>query len=91
MKLQEQVTVNQNLESKMETLLQQETQKISSTLNTVETSLKNLQKLGSHRSCEEMRQLYPMLPSGIYDIDPDGSGAGDPPISVFCDIITGNP
>ena len=42
------------------------------------------------RSCAEARSYDPTLPSGNYYVDPDGTTVGDGPISVFCDMATGN-
>lgn len=38
-------------------------------------------------SCASLHSVNPALPSGTYDIDPDGSGA-DAPLSVWCDMAT---
>ena len=43
-----------------------------------------------YRTCHETRLADPSLASGIYWIDPDGIGAGDDPISVYCDTTTGD-
>ena len=42
------------------------------------------------RSCAEARSYDSTLPSGNYYVDPDGTTVGDGPISVFCDMATGN-
>ena len=42
------------------------------------------------RSCEDIRSIDPTATSGNYQIDPDGWTVGDGPISVFCDMTTGN-
>ena len=41
------------------------------------------------RCCEEVRQLDPWAPSGVYRVDPDGAGSGLPAILVHCDMATG--
>ena len=43
-----------------------------------------------HRTCHEARAANPLLPSGMYWIDPDGQGVGDDPINVFCDLTSGD-
>ena len=52
--------------------------------NTVSTCQKSV-----HRSCHEMFAADRSLMSGYYWIDPDGYGAGDDPIQVYCDKKTG--
>ena len=42
-----------------------------------------------HRSCHEMFAADASLISGFYWIDPDGNGAGDDPINVYCEMTTG--
>ena len=42
-----------------------------------------------YRTCQELRSNDPLLPSGIHPIDPDGQGAGDGPIYVYCNMTTG--
>ena len=42
-----------------------------------------------HRSCHEMFAADVFLISGFYWIDPDGNGAGDDPINVYCELTTG--
>ena len=46
----------------------------------------NRQALFTPRSCSELKSVEPLSPSGNYLIDPDGTGAGDPPFSVYCDM-----
>ena len=41
------------------------------------------------RSCREVYLEFPFSSSGRYIIDPDGL-AGDPPISVHCNMESGN-
>ncbi|XP_057365355.1 uncharacterized protein LOC130686079 [Daphnia carinata] len=36
------------------------------------------------RTCHEIHVANPSYPSGMYWIDPDGQGVGDPPIHVHC-------
>ncbi|MEZ4223816.1 MAG: fibrinogen-like YCDxxxxGGGW domain-containing protein [Polyangiaceae bacterium] len=38
-------------------------------------------------SCKDALAQYPSLPTGVYQIDPDGSGA-QPAVSVVCDMTT---
>ncbi|XP_059351518.1 uncharacterized protein LOC130694059 isoform X2 [Daphnia carinata] len=38
------------------------------------------------RTCHEINVANPSYPSGMYWIDPDGQGIGDPPIHVYCDM-----
>ncbi|XP_057377829.1 uncharacterized protein LOC130699601 [Daphnia carinata] len=38
------------------------------------------------RTCHEIHVANPSYPSGMYWIDPDGQGIGDPPIHVHCDM-----
>ncbi len=42
------------------------------------------------RTCEELRLADQSLASDMYWIDPDGHGAGDAPIHVFCNMTSGN-
>ncbi len=42
------------------------------------------------RTCREVRAADPSLSSGMHWIDPDGQGAGDDPIYVYCDMNKGN-
>ena len=42
------------------------------------------------RSCAEIRLFDPWKPSGVYQIDPDGSASGEEPILAFCDMTTGS-
>ena len=51
-------------------------------------SISTVQK-SIHRTCHEMRTADAFLMSGFYWIDPDGQGAGDDPINVYCDMTTG--
>ncbi len=39
------------------------------------------------RSCGELNDLVPDLPSGVYQVDPDGEG-GSNPFDVYCDMET---
>lgn len=41
------------------------------------------------RTCRELRVSDSSLTSGEYWIDPDGSGVGDDPILVYCNMTTG--
>lgn len=41
------------------------------------------------RTCQELREADPSLPSGMQWIDPDGEGVGDNPIFVYCDMLSG--
>ncbi|XP_057380853.2 uncharacterized protein LOC130703351 [Daphnia carinata] len=43
-------------------------------------------QIATHRTCHEIVAANPSSPSGMYWIDPDGHGIGDPPIHVHCDI-----
>ncbi|KAI9559363.1 hypothetical protein GHT06_016152 [Daphnia sinensis] len=38
------------------------------------------------RTCHEIHVANPSYPSGMYWIDPDGQGIGDPPIHVHCNM-----
>jgi hypothetical protein len=38
-------------------------------------------------NCNTLHSAQPGMPSGQYDIDPDGDG-GDPPLNVWCDMST---
>ena len=42
------------------------------------------------RSCYEILVADPTVISDNYYIDPDGTGVGDDPVQVFCDMTTGN-
>ncbi len=46
-------------------------------------------KVGTPRTCRELRAANPSLASGMQFIDPDGQGNGDDPIYVYCDMATG--
>ncbi|KZS14822.1 Contactin associated protein 1-like protein [Daphnia magna] len=39
------------------------------------------------RTCHEIHAANPSYASGMYWIDPDGQGIGDPPIHVHCDMV----
>ncbi|XP_057368460.1 uncharacterized protein LOC130689541 [Daphnia carinata] len=39
------------------------------------------------RTCHEIHVANPSYTSGMYWIDPDGHGIGDPPIHVHCDMV----
>jgi hypothetical protein len=39
------------------------------------------------KNCKDILSYYPMYPSGVYTIDPDGAGA-EPSISCYCDMVT---
>ncbi len=41
------------------------------------------------RTCREVHAADPSLGSGMHWIDPDGQGAGDDPIYVYCDMNKG--
>ncbi|KAI9557797.1 hypothetical protein GHT06_014546 [Daphnia sinensis] len=41
------------------------------------------------RTCHEIHVANPSYPSGMYWIDPDGQGIGDPPIHVYCGMEEG--
>lgn len=41
----------------------------------------------SLKSCKDILSYYPMSPTGVYTIDPDGLGAG-PSMSCYCDMDT---
>lgn len=43
--------------------------------------------LSSLKSCKDIKDYYPMNTSGVYTIDPDGTGAL-PSISCYCDMDT---
>jgi hypothetical protein len=67
----------------------------SSTESSKKVLSKGLDKLSTEKSnnfrtCHEIRLEDPTLPSGMYWIDPDGNGIGDFPISVYCNMTTGN-
>ena len=51
-------------------------------------SISTVQK-SVHRSCHEMFAADRSLKSNRYWIDPDGHGAGDDPINVYCEKTTG--
>lgn len=45
-------------------------------------------RVGStHRTCKEIIDATPGLPSGVYTVDIDGDG-GNPPFQVYCDMTT---
>lgn len=41
------------------------------------------------RTCHELKLADQSLESGMFWIDPDGHGAGDAPIHVFCNMTSG--
>ncbi len=41
------------------------------------------------RTCQELKLADQSLESGMFWIDPDGYGAGDAPIHVFCNMTSG--
>jgi hypothetical protein len=40
-------------------------------------------------SCREIQDLAPDALDGVYAVDPDGAGQGNPPLDVFCDMQGG--
>lgn len=50
--------------------------------------LKQLSKLNTVRTCEEMKE-YGVDESGFYLVDPDGPLIGQEPIMVYCDFQPG--
>ena len=42
------------------------------------------------KTCEEIRVFDPDSETGMYWVDPDGNGLGDPPIYVHCNMATGS-
>ena len=102
-RLEEKVTEleakNAQLESKVQEqekilnslLLDQTSQPDSGTKSilTGQTALQSSGKSGTPRTCRELRAIDPSLPSGMHWIDPDGSGVGDDPIYVYCNMISG--
>ncbi len=50
--------------------------------------LEQLAKTTIRRSCDELAD-FGVTKSGYYDVDPDGPGVGQAPITVFCDFETG--
>lgn len=42
------------------------------------------------RTCRAALAANPLLPSGLYWIDPDGPASGDDAIRVHCNMTTGN-
>ena len=49
--------------------------------------LEQLSKYKTLRTCQELASRGVTL-SGVYDIDPDGDGIGQPPIQAYCDFTT---
>ena len=49
--------------------------------------LEQLSKYKTLRTCHELASRGVTL-SGVYDIDPDGDGIGQPPIQAYCDFTT---
>ncbi|XP_057373185.1 uncharacterized protein LOC130694057 isoform X2 [Daphnia carinata] len=43
-------------------------------------------QIATRRTCQEIMDTNTSYPSGMYWIDPDGQGIGDPPIRVHCDM-----
>jgi hypothetical protein len=39
-------------------------------------------------SCRAILDLSPAAANGVYAVDPDGPGVGNPPLEVFCDMAT---
>ncbi|KAK4011418.1 hypothetical protein OUZ56_020535 [Daphnia magna] len=46
----------------------------------------HLRQNATLRTCHEIHVANPSYPSGMYWIDPDGQGIGDPPIHVYCEM-----
>ena len=74
--------------------LEELTVKQAEAIKNLEVSVvSNQQVLGANdfvrRSCQEIFNFNPSLPSGMYWIDPDGQGVGDAPMVAHCDFETG--
>ena len=79
-----------NLEEK-NVLLEEKVKQLDGKVRQLETRpnpISTVQK-SIHRSCHEMFAADPSLISRFYSIDPDGNGAGDDPINVYCEMTTG--
>ena len=79
-----------NLEEK-NVLLEEKVKQLDGKVRQLETRpnpISTVQK-SIHRSCHEMFAADASLISGFYWIDPDGNGAGDDPINVYCEMTTG--
>ncbi|XP_046459494.1 uncharacterized protein LOC124205942 [Daphnia pulex] len=55
-----------------------------------ETTITSGGKSGIMRTCQELHDTDPSLPSGMYSIDPDGDGVGNSPIYVYCNMTSGS-
>lgn len=81
----------QQLESVLVSMFPREKETASTHQTPVQNSLKSRPKsVGMARTCAELRAADPSASSGLHMIDPDGQGVGDDPISVYCDMTTGN-
>ena len=69
---------------KLEGKVKQLEGKVETQPNQISTVQKSI-----HRSCHEMFAADVFLISGFYWIDPDGNGAVDDPINVYCELTTG--
>ena len=78
----------ENLQALIKQLLK--AQKLGDTKERTAVKDMNNKVNSPRRNYEEIRSVDPMATSGNYQIDPDGWTVGDGPISVFCDMTTGN-
>lgn len=72
--------------------LQEKIQQLESILHdNLKLPTANNKAIFSPRTCQEARDsgLPEFSESGMYYIDPDGVGIGDPSIYVYCDMKTG--
>ena len=72
-----------------------ESQRLQEEVDTLEAkvsqqeSILALLKAPFPKSCEEIRLNDESKDSGMYWIDPDGHGTGDPAIYIYCNMSTG--
>jgi hypothetical protein len=39
------------------------------------------------RNCKQIHAQHPELPSGVYEMDPDGDGSGKPAFMAYCEMV----
>ena len=77
----------QTLEHQMNQAHPDQSPKVQDPLEDRVEKLEQLSKYKTLRTCHELASRGVSL-SGVYEIDPDGDGIGQPPIQAYCDFTT---